>query len=70
MTVTSDPRLVNGVLAEELKDIHAFEQKTLTPQQWETQKSQSEHEAERWTTLRRTARQEVFIVAWVSEGTH
>ncbi|KAK0134788.1 BolA-like protein 2 [Merluccius polli] len=33
-------RLVNGVLAEELKDIHAFEQKTLTPQQWETQKSQ------------------------------
>ncbi|CAL8240394.1 unnamed protein product [Merluccius merluccius] len=33
-------RLVNGVLAEELKEVHAFEQKTLTPQQWETQKPQ------------------------------
>ncbi|XP_033207253.1 bolA-like protein 2 [Belonocnema kinseyi] len=28
-------RLVNSVLAEELKDIHAFSQKTLTPEQWE-----------------------------------
>nr|XP_033800423.1 bolA-like protein 2 [Geotrypetes seraphini] len=27
-------RLVNSCLAEELKEIHAFEQKTLTPEQW------------------------------------
>nr|XP_056719845.1 bolA-like protein 2 [Euleptes europaea] len=27
-------RLVNEVLAEELKHIHAFEQRTLTPEQW------------------------------------
>jgi len=27
-------RLVNSVLGEELKTIHAFSQKTLTPQQW------------------------------------
>ncbi|XP_033507904.1 bolA-like protein 2 [Epinephelus lanceolatus] len=33
-------RMVNTCLAEELKDIHAFEQKTLTPEQWEKQKSQ------------------------------
>ncbi|CAL8377126.1 unnamed protein product [Gadus morhua 'NCC'] len=33
-------RLVNGCLAAELKEIHAFEQKTLTPEQWEKQKSQ------------------------------
>lgn len=32
-------RLVNGVLEEELKNIHAFSQKTLTPEQWENQKS-------------------------------
>ncbi|XP_044160637.1 bolA-like protein 2 [Bufo gargarizans] len=31
-------RLVNGCLAEELKTIHAFEQKTLTPAQWEQEK--------------------------------
>ncbi|NP_001085971.1 bolA family member 2 L homeolog [Xenopus laevis] len=31
-------RLVNGCLAEELKVIHAFEQKTLTPAQWEQEK--------------------------------
>ncbi|KAM4697360.1 bolA-like protein 2 [Rhinophrynus dorsalis] len=31
-------RLVNGCLAEELKEIHAFEQKTLTPAQWEQEK--------------------------------
>ncbi|XP_069840605.1 bolA-like protein 2 [Dendropsophus ebraccatus] len=31
-------RLVNSVLAEELKIIHAFEQKTLTPAQWEQEK--------------------------------
>ncbi|KAK4309149.1 hypothetical protein Pmani_019207 [Petrolisthes manimaculis] len=30
-------RLVNGVLAEELKTIHAFSMKTLTPEQWEQQ---------------------------------
>ncbi|XP_077085751.1 bolA-like protein 2 [Siphateles boraxobius] len=33
-------RLVNNCLAEELKEIHAFEQKTLTPEQWEKQKAQ------------------------------
>ncbi|XP_030636440.1 bolA-like protein 2 [Chanos chanos] len=33
-------RMVNNCLAEELKEIHAFEQKTLTPEQWEKQKSQ------------------------------
>ncbi|XP_056100384.1 bolA-like protein 2 [Rhinichthys klamathensis goyatoka] len=33
-------RLVNNCLAEELKEIHAFEQKTLTPEQWEKQKPQ------------------------------
>ncbi|XP_071402461.1 bolA-like protein 2 [Centroberyx affinis] len=33
-------RMVNACLAEELKEIHAFEQKTLTPEQWEKQKSQ------------------------------
>ncbi|KAM9827452.1 bolA-like protein 2 [Neosynchiropus ocellatus] len=32
-------RMVNTILAEELKQIHAFEQKTLTPEQWEKQKS-------------------------------
>ncbi|KAM5152284.1 bolA-like protein 2 [Mantella aurantiaca] len=31
-------RLVNGCLAEELKIIHAFEQKTLTPAQWDQEK--------------------------------
>lgn len=30
-------RLVNGILEEELKVIHAFSQKTLTPEQWEKQ---------------------------------
>ncbi|KAK3879362.1 hypothetical protein Pcinc_016054 [Petrolisthes cinctipes] len=30
-------RLVNGVLEEELKTIHAFSMKTLTPEQWEQQ---------------------------------
>ncbi|XP_022073691.1 bolA-like protein 2 [Acanthochromis polyacanthus] len=33
-------RMVNTCLGEELKEIHAFEQKTLTPEQWEKQKSQ------------------------------
>ncbi|XP_044012796.1 bolA-like protein 2 [Aphidius gifuensis] len=32
-------RLVHEILKEELKEIHAFSQKTLTPEQWE--KSQS-----------------------------
>ncbi|XP_068099945.1 bolA-like protein 2 [Hyperolius riggenbachi] len=31
-------RLVNNCLAEELKFIHAFEQKTLTPSQWEQER--------------------------------
>lgn len=30
-------RLVNGALEEELKTIHAFSMKTLTPEQWEKQ---------------------------------
>ncbi|KAK3927387.1 Dolichyl pyrophosphate Man9GlcNAc2 alpha-1,3-glucosyltransferase [Frankliniella fusca] len=33
-------QLVHSILAEELKVIHAFSQKTLTPEQWETQKTQ------------------------------
>lgn len=33
-------RMVNTCLVEELKEIHAFEQKTLTPEQWEKQNSQ------------------------------
>ncbi|XP_040039050.1 bolA-like protein 2 [Gasterosteus aculeatus] len=33
-------RMVNTCLVEELKEIHAFEQKTLTPEQWDKQKSQ------------------------------
>ncbi|KAJ8416619.1 hypothetical protein AAFF_G00324970 [Aldrovandia affinis] len=33
-------RMVNTCLAEELKEIHAFEQKTLTPEQWEKLKAQ------------------------------
>ncbi len=35
-------RMVNAVLEEEMKDIHAFSQKTLTPEQWEKQKWQGE----------------------------
>lgn len=31
-------RLVNGILEEELKSIHAFSQKTLTPEQWAKEK--------------------------------
>ncbi|KAK3597202.1 hypothetical protein CHS0354_003706 [Potamilus streckersoni] len=31
-------RLVNTALAVELKNIHAFQMKTLTPEQWEQQK--------------------------------
>lgn len=32
-------RLVNKVLEEELKIIHAFQMKTLTPEQWEKTKA-------------------------------
>ncbi|XP_055954017.1 bolA-like protein 2 [Argiope bruennichi] len=32
-------RMVNEVLKEEMNSIHAFTQKTLTPEQWEKQKS-------------------------------
>lgn len=32
-------RLVHSVLEEELKIIHAFTQKTLTPEQWAAQKN-------------------------------
>lgn len=31
-------RLVNTALAEELKTIHAFSQKTFTPEQWDNEK--------------------------------
>uniref|UniRef100_A0A8C0GIG6 BolA-like protein 2 n=1 Tax=Chelonoidis abingdonii TaxID=106734 RepID=A0A8C0GIG6_CHEAB len=31
-------RLVNELLAEDLKHIHAFEQRTLTPEQWEKER--------------------------------
>ncbi|XP_018008106.1 bolA-like protein 2 isoform X2 [Hyalella azteca] len=33
-------RLVNSVLEEELKKIHAFSMKTYTPEQWEAQQQQ------------------------------
>ncbi|XP_042337817.1 bolA-like protein 2 [Plectropomus leopardus] len=33
-------RMVNNCLAKELEQIHAIEQKTLTPEQWDKQKSQ------------------------------
>ncbi|CAN0047442.1 unnamed protein product [Lampetra planeri] len=32
-------RLVNAALVEELKEIHAFQQKTLTPEQWQKEKA-------------------------------
>lgn len=32
--------MVNTILAEELKTIHAFTQKTLTQEQWDKQKAQ------------------------------
>ena len=35
-------RLVNSLLSEELKEIHAFSQKPLTPQQWEDRKAQQQ----------------------------
>lgn len=35
-------RLVNDVLKEELKSIHAFTQKTLTPEQWAVKKAQNQ----------------------------
>jgi hypothetical protein len=34
-------RLVNTILQEELKTIHAFSQKTLTPEQWRQQQAQA-----------------------------
>lgn len=44
-------RMVNTCLAEELKEIHAFEQKTLTPEQWEKQKAQWHTHTQRNTHL-------------------
>ncbi|CAL1284596.1 unnamed protein product [Larinioides sclopetarius] len=35
-------RMVNEVLKEEMNSIHAFTQKTLTPEQWEKQKPAKE----------------------------
>lgn len=34
-TLLQKHRLVNSALAEELKSIHAFSQKTYTPEEWE-----------------------------------
>lgn len=34
-------RLVNGALAEELKTIHAFSQKTFTPAQWKEEQEKA-----------------------------
>ena len=34
-------RLVQAALQEELKTIHAFSQKTLTPEQWEEKQKQA-----------------------------
>ncbi|XP_034946560.1 bolA-like protein 2 [Chelonus insularis] len=39
-TLLQRHRLVNSILKEELKEIHAFSQSTLTPEQW---KVESEH---------------------------
>lgn len=36
-TLLQQHRLVNSVLEEELKTIHAFSQKTFTPEQWKKQ---------------------------------
>ncbi|KAM9424915.1 bolA-like protein 2 isoform 2-T2 [Pholidichthys leucotaenia] len=33
-------RMVNACLAQEMEEIHALEQKTLTPEQWEKKKCQ------------------------------
>jgi stress-induced morphogen len=33
--------MVNAVIDEEMKTIHALTQKTLTPEQWEKQKNSS-----------------------------
>lgn len=35
-------RLVNSTLAEELKTIHAFSQKTFTPEQWAKEQASKE----------------------------
>jgi acid stress-induced BolA-like protein IbaG/YrbA len=32
---------VNGIIAEELKSIHAFTQKTMTPAEWEKKKAEA-----------------------------
>ncbi|KAK1927152.1 bola protein [Papiliotrema laurentii] len=34
-------KMVNQLLAEEIAALHAFSQKTLTPEQWATEKSKS-----------------------------
>jgi len=38
-TLLQRHRLVNSVLCEELKTIHAFSQKTFTPEQWTTEQT-------------------------------
>ncbi|KAL5016775.1 hypothetical protein ScPMuIL_006364 [Solemya velum] len=38
-TLLQQHRLVNSVIEEEMKDIHAFEMKTMTPSKWETAKA-------------------------------
>ncbi|XP_017054144.1 uncharacterized bolA-like protein C8C9.11 [Drosophila ficusphila] len=39
-TLLQKHRLVNSTLAEELKEIHAFSQKSYTPEEWEKVKAQ------------------------------
>ncbi|XP_017106224.1 uncharacterized protein [Drosophila bipectinata] len=41
-TLLEKHRLVNKALAEELKEIHAFSQKTYTPEEWEKVKPKEE----------------------------
>ncbi|KAH8415764.1 hypothetical protein KR222_000424 [Zaprionus bogoriensis] len=39
-TLLQKHRLVNSTLAEELKEIHAFSQKSYTPEEWEKAQQQ------------------------------
>lgn len=41
-TLLQKHRLVNTTLAEELKEIHAFSQKSYTPDEWEKVKEQQQ----------------------------
>ncbi|XP_002061305.3 bolA-like protein 2 [Drosophila willistoni] len=41
-TLLQKHRLVNSTLAEELKEIHAFSQKSYTPEEWEKVQQQQQ----------------------------